>query len=182
MNNEDLKTLIKNHRKWMYGEESGSRADLSGADLSGADLSGAVLSGADLSGADLSGAVLRGAVLSGADLSGAVLSGAVLSRAVLSGADLSDADLSGADLSDAVLSGAVGNMRHVKTVILDTYPVTYTADVMQIGCQRHSIAEWWAFDEKAVRQMDGHKAMDWWAKYKPLLQQIIATSPAEPTK
>ena len=80
---EELADVLALHRKWLFGEDGGSKANLSGADLSGADLSEAYLSGADLS---------------GANLSEADLSGADLSEAYLSGADLSGADLSGADL------------------------------------------------------------------------------------
>ena len=86
---EELQEILSKHKKWLFNEDGGERADLSGADLSGADLSGANLSGADLSGADLYGANLSGTNLSGANLSGADLSGADLSGADLSGADLS---------------------------------------------------------------------------------------------
>ena len=61
MNKDELKTILENHKKWLYNEEGGIRADLFRADLRGADLSGADLRGADLRGADLSGADLRGA-------------------------------------------------------------------------------------------------------------------------
>ena len=76
----DLRQLLDLHRRWLNGEDSGQRADLSGADIRIADLFGADLSGADLSGADirsanLSGADIRGANLSGANLFGADLSG-----------------------------------------------------------------------------------------------------------
>ena len=101
-NAEELALVLDKHRKWLFGQEGGARADLSGADLSDA-----VLRRADLSGADLSGAVLRRADLRRADLSGADLRRADLRRAVLSDADLSGADLRRAVLSDAVLSGAV---------------------------------------------------------------------------
>jgi hypothetical protein len=70
---DELMKILKLHRKWLYGEDSGKRADLSVANLSGADLSEANLSGANLSGADLSGANLSGADLSGANLYGANL-------------------------------------------------------------------------------------------------------------
>src|SRR6185369_12043829 len=118
---EELGEIIAKHKKWIDGDNEGSRADLSRADLSranlsGADLSranlsganlyGANLSGADLYGANLSRANLSGANLSGADLSGANLYGANLSGANLYGADLSGANLYGADLSRADLSGA----------------------------------------------------------------------------
>jgi hypothetical protein len=51
---EELKEYLRRHKMWVYGEDGGERAYLSGAYLRSADLSGADLSGADLSGADLS--------------------------------------------------------------------------------------------------------------------------------
>ena len=110
----DAKTLyeiLDKHKKWIYGDAGGERADLSRADLSGANLIGADLSRADLSGADLSRANLSGADLSRADLIGADLSGAYLRRANLIGADLSRADLSRADLRGADMIGAYLNSK-----------------------------------------------------------------------
>ena len=46
---DELQSILDLHRKWLYIEEGGRRAYLSGAYLSGADLSRADLSGADLS-------------------------------------------------------------------------------------------------------------------------------------
>ena len=48
--------IIRKHKKWLRGDSTGERANLSLANLSGADLSGADLSRADLSRANLSGA------------------------------------------------------------------------------------------------------------------------------
>ena len=76
MNQEELNSILDLHRKWLYNEPGGQRANLSGADLSGANLSGANLYRANLSGANLSGANLSGADLSGANLYRANLSGA----------------------------------------------------------------------------------------------------------
>ncbi|WP_219993851.1 pentapeptide repeat-containing protein [Pseudomonas aeruginosa] len=192
---EELAEIIGKHRMWLDGEDGGERADLSGAYLSGAylsdaDLSGAYLSGAylrdaDLSGADLSGAYLRDADLSGAYLSDADLSGAYLSGAYLRDADLSGAYLSGAYLRDADLSelssmnGLTGNLREVKAVQADIWPVTYTATHMQIGCQLHLIGEWWEFGDEEISGMDP-EALAWWAVWKPILKQIIEVSPAVP--
>ena len=62
----DLPAILASHAKWVAGDSSGSRANLSGANLSWANLSWA-----DLYRADLSRANLYGANLSGADLYGA---------------------------------------------------------------------------------------------------------------
>ena len=209
---EELKVILNNHEKWLNNDDNGVRAFLHGADLSGAYLHGAnlrdaylscanlrdaYLSGANLSGANLRDAHLRDAYLSCADLSGANLRdadlrGAYLRGADLSGADLSDADLRGAylrdaDLRDAYLSGAnlrgaFGNMEHVKSLQTETYYITYTSKIIQIGCQSYTIEEWKNFNNKSILEMDGERALEWWTKWKPIIMQIIEMSPCEPTK
>ena len=76
MKKQELKNLLEKHRKWIYGEDGGERADLRDANLYGANLRGADLRGANLRGADLYDANLRDANLYGADLRGANLYGA----------------------------------------------------------------------------------------------------------
>ena len=73
MNANELKNILKLHKKWLNNEEGGLKADLREADLRGADLSGANLYGANLRGANLYRADLCGAILCGADLRGANL-------------------------------------------------------------------------------------------------------------
>lgn len=126
MTKEELNEIIERHGKWIYREEGGVLADLSGADLSGADLRGVDLSGADLSGAflngaDLSGADLRWANLSGANLRGADLSRATISRANISEANLRDVDLRSADLREADINGADLRGADLLGVIIDKY-------------------------------------------------------------
>jgi uncharacterized protein YjbI with pentapeptide repeats len=168
---EQLIEIISNHKKWRFGEDGGVRADLRGANLRGANLRGADLCGANLCGADLCDADLCGADLSGADLCGAHLSGA----------DLCGANLCGADLCDADLCGAAGNMNQLKSMQVNNWPVSYTADRLQIGCQNHSIEEWKNFDDEQIQSMAGG-ALEWWQIWKPVIFNIIDTSPANPTK
>ena len=145
-----------------------------------------------LRGANLRGDSLRGAeTLRGADLSCDNLSDANLSYADLRGADLSyanlcDANLSYANLSDANLSDAslwncAGNGRELKTVQTGIWQITYSAEVIQIGCQQHSIEAWKAFSDEEIAKMDV-RAFAWWKVWKPVLMQIIEVSPAKPTK
>ena len=166
---EQLAEIIEKHRKWLENEEGGKRANLIDANLSGAYLSDANLSDANLIDANLSGANLIDANLSDANLSGAYLSDA----------NLSDANLSDANLSDAKLSGASGNCAEIKAIQCDLWPVTYTATHMQIGCQLHSLSEWWAFSDEEISLMES-RALAWWRIWKPILQQIVEVSPAVP--
>ena len=106
MNANELKNILKLHKKWLNNEEGGLKADLCGANLRGANLRGADLRRANLRGVNLNGADLRGADLREATLRGAILYRADLREADLREADLSGADLSGANLYEANLRGA----------------------------------------------------------------------------
>jgi len=152
-------------------------ADLLGADLRGADLRGANLRGADLGCADLRGADLgcvnlRGADLRGADLRGANLRGADLGCADLWGADLRGANLRGADLRGADLRGAIGNMSVIFSMQIETYPITFTCEILQIGCKRHTHKEWMDFDDETIKNMDS-SALEFWKKYKDFIFMAI---------
>jgi hypothetical protein len=172
---EELKTILAEHRLWVNGE-GGQRANLYGANLVRANLVRANLYGANLDGANLYGANLYGANLYGANLVRANLV-----RANLDGANLDGANLDGANLYGANLYGARGDTVNLKSIFLDTYPITYSAEVLQIGCQRHEISKWWDFTDAQIRNMDGSKALEWWAKYKAFIKMAIDLSPAVPT-
>ena len=184
MKNEELKAILESHNKWINDDDDGERANLSGANLMGANLSDANLSDANLRGADLSDANLWGANLSGANLMNANLSDANLWGANLRGANLRDANLSGADLwgadlSGANLSGVAGNRKQIKSIfVFESYPVTYTYNSMQIGCELHNIDDWWSFDDERILEMDGDKALSFWKEYKETIKMIIEKSPA----
>lgn len=106
MTQNNLDKILENHKKWLNGEDGGSKANLWGTDLRGADLQRADLQHADLQEADLPGADLRGTNLFCADLQGADLWGTDLRGANLFCADLQHADIGDADLRDANLRGA----------------------------------------------------------------------------
>ena len=131
-----------------------ARANLAGAYLADANLAGANLAGAYLAGAYLAGAYLAGANLAGANLAGANLADANLARAYLAGAKWRD----GITLTRAPLqlSGL-----HYFVHILDAH--------MQIGCELHTLADWAAFDDARIVQMDGKTALKFWRAHKDAL-------------
>ena len=110
-----------------------------------------------------------------ADLSWADLIGADLSEANLNEANLYRANLIGADLCGASLRGAIGNGREVKTLIASQYIVTWTDQVMAIGCEQHRIADWWEFDDECIATM-AYDALEWWARWRPVLRQLVGSS------
>ena len=73
MDENELKTILEKHRKWVNNEPDGERAHLEWAHLRGAHLERAYLEGAHLERAHLERAHLEGAHLEGAHLEGANL-------------------------------------------------------------------------------------------------------------
>ena len=67
-NGKRLSEILAAHEKFIRGDETGTRADLTGADLSGAGLERANLAYVNFHDANLEGAGLREARLSSADL------------------------------------------------------------------------------------------------------------------
>jgi hypothetical protein len=163
-------------------------ASLVGASLDGASLDGATLVGASLDGASLDGASLRCASLEGATLDGASLDGASLRCASLDGASLDGATLDGASLDGASLRSASLDGASLRSASLDgeiltrtprsinhtTWPILITEGYMRIGCQRHTHAEWAAFDDDAIARMESRAPAFWDQWREPLMAMCKA--------
>ena len=65
--------------------------------------------------------------------------------------------------------------------ISEIYPITYTSEYLQIGCELHKISEWWSFDDDRIKEMDGEKALDFWTGNKEFIKMAIKKHPATPT-
>ena len=92
----------------------------------------------------------------------------------LSGADLSWANLRGADLSGANLRGA--NLRGTGAAVVYglTWSVYVYPDLMQIGCELHSHAEWAGFDDGIIARMAPGEALPFWREHGPMLLALCA--------
>ena len=123
------------------------------------------------------GLAVNWAVKNRASLTGANLAGASLYRANLDGANLTGASLAGANLD-----GASGINDWIKCIHIEDWPITYTSDTMQIGCQRHPLEAWRNFSDAEIRAMDGRKALAFWTKWKSWIFQTIEMAPALPMK
>lgn len=157
--------------------ENADCLDLNFKDLRWASFIGENLRFANLSYSNFTGANFTGAILAGAYIRGAVLSGANFTGADLSDANFRDTTLTNTCLADANLNGTIGNMKEIKSIFIDKYPVTYTADILQIGCERHRINDWWKFYDEEINSMDDG-ALEWWGKYKSIIKETIELSPA----
>ena len=43
---------------------------------------------------------------------------------------------------------------------------------MKIGCEFHSIDDWFNFNDSKIIEMDGRGALEWWEKWKKPLEDI----------
>ena len=113
---------------------------------------------------------LEQAVGSNANLANANLVGADLAYANLANANLVGADLTGASYGDGVPMTKpplqIYGLRW-PVLILDTH--------MKIGCELHSLADWFSFDDTRIAKMDGKSARQFWDAWKePLCATCIA--------
>ena len=53
------------------------------------------------------------------------------------------------------------------------YNVTIYNDLIQIGCELHSVSEWENFTDRRILEMDGKKALEFWKVWK---DTVIGTS------
>ena len=153
----NIKETLAKHKEWLLDSSKGRCADLSYADLSYADLSRANLSYANLS---------------YANLSYANLSYADLSRANLSYANLSYANLSYANLSSANLRDTIGNGREIKSLQIGTYNISYTKDIISIGCKTYTLEQWENFTDVEIDNMNS-EALKWWKLNKELIITLV---------
>ena len=98
-----------------------------------------------------------------------------LRGANLSGANLRDANLRDANLRDANLRDANGNRKELRTMQIETYSISFTKDILQIGCKRFLIEEWKNFNDETISNMDSN-ALTFWNKWKQFIFTAIELS------
>jgi hypothetical protein len=174
---DELNIAIKLHAEWIKGNSNGERLDLShynleGSILRGANLERSILRGTNLIGADLREANLVKANFRGANFRGAYLIGADFKEANLVKVNFMGTLLRGANLEGADLWGVVGNGCEIKSMQIEAYNITWTKDVLQIGCKQYNINDWKMFSDDYIVNMD-FDALNWWNKYKTAIFTII---------
>ena len=170
---KDLKEKLALHKEWLLDDSKGMRIDIRNANLRNANLRNADLSNADLRNADLRNANLRNVNLRNVNLRNADLIDTSLRYASLSDANLSGADLSGANLSDADLRYCIGNNKEIKSLQIGTYLISYTKDILNIGCQSHTLDKWINFTDEEIDDMDKGTSLDWWKLNKDILVTLV---------
>ena len=95
----------------------------------------------------------------------------------LSGANLSGVNLSGANLRGANLSGidfkyCIGNNKEIKSIQIGVYLISYTKNILNIGCQSHTLLEWENFTDTEIDIMDSN-ALNWWTLNKYIILELV---------
>ena len=124
-----------------------------------------------LKSADLRGADLRGTDLRGADLRGANLCDADLRGVNLRGANLCDANLHDAKIDDGIKVSLIPYQLECHD-----YFVYIWDKHIKIGCEFHSMDEWFDFTDKGILAMDGKKGLKWWKIWKELIKGICVNT------
>lgn len=82
------------------------------------------------------------------------------------------ANLRGANLTGAYIREKVKiNKQPIQVDAIQYYVFIYD-NHMKIGCEFHSIKDWFSYDDSRIIEMDGKNALKFWRKWKDLLQDI----------
>lgn len=152
------------------------------ADLRNADLEFATINQTDFSHAELSGANLQYASIEQSSFLYAYMEFANLQFANLPNSDLHGALLTNVNLHDTDLRWlARGNMREIKTATIDQKCIVYTANNLCFGHTSRDTTELFSFDDDSIESIHPEVGViEWWHKWKPIIQSIIEASPAAP--
>jgi len=109
----------------------------------------------------------------GANLRGANLRYADFTGANLRGANFRGANFRYANLRGANFRGAVGNLIDIKSMQFDRWGVVFIPQlqILCVGCEQHKLKAWFNFSDERISYMD-RDALNWWRKWKPILEQI----------
>jgi uncharacterized protein YjbI with pentapeptide repeats len=101
------------------------------------------------------------------------LSNACLDNASLHTANLYETTLNETSFVNSNLRWAIGNGEELKSMQWEEYCVVYcpSTNVMAIGCQQHSVEDWYNFTDIEIEDMETG-AIYWWRKYKPILTTL----------
>ena len=97
------------------------------------------------------------------------LDGAYLQKENLSNVDFRNTNLCNIDLHDADLTGVI---LPEKTVIYtDIWTVLIHGERIKIGCQEHSVSDWFSFSDDQINEMH-HLALKFWGCNKRIIFEI----------
>lgn len=69
--------------------------------------------------------------------------------------------------------------KEIKSMQIEGYSITYTAERLQIGSENHPINNWKSFTDEKISAMD-EGFLEWWSKWKNFIFTVIKLSPATP--
>ena len=99
-----------------------------------------------------------------------------LTNANLRNTNFSHCSLYNSTLTNVNLQGTIGNMQQIKSFQIEKYPIAYTAELIQIGHECHTIDKWNNYSDAIIATMD-YDALKWWQKWRSTLFKIIEISP-----
>jgi hypothetical protein len=150
-------------------------ANFVSANIEGANFSNCYLTGADFTRAVGPEATFSNCRASFVNFDDSHLKRADFSQSRLCYASFGDADLSDVDLTGSVITNITkGNRQEIKVIDWDMWTLVYCPTIQQlaIGCQQHSVADWYHFSDQTIVDLAGSNAIEKWHHYKPILQSL----------
>jgi len=183
---DEVNVICDAHEIWLADKTKGARANFYKYDISGLYFSDRNLTDANMTEANMTRANMARANMTRANMTRANMTDVDMTRANMTDVDMTEANMTRANMTranmtEANMHGCIGNSRQIKSIFISAdYPITYTSTILQIGCKKFPISEWWDFNDAVIEGFEGG-ALALWKKHKGLIRQIIEDFPADPT-
>ena len=179
---EELESVLELHTRWQERKPGGYRADFSLQDLTLCDLSGMNFTGACFFKTNLKSVHATEATFTTCNFTGANLEAVDLCRSDISESLFTGANLLRTNLFGTKMSGTMGNGKEIKSICIGKFPCTYTSNVIQFACQRHTIEKWVDITTSDLEKMDESAKVFYINHYADLKNLIVYSAPAASTK
>jgi uncharacterized protein YjbI with pentapeptide repeats len=135
--------------------------------LTGSSIANATFIGVSLTDCNLSDASLNRTNFTNALLYGSNLDNTTLWRTKFTGAKLDGVSLEGASLCNCIGDGTV-----IRTLYIAPWRINVYNDIMAIGCEQHTIEQWYNFTDIQIDIMNKN-ALQWWYTNKDTIKTWI---------
>jgi len=188
MNQEQLVHIHTQHNIWLdTSHELGHRADFTNQDVSGLNFTNMNLPKCIMDNTRAHNTNFTNVVFSYSNLSWSSMRESIFDHTNLEKTILINSSLRLAKVVAVNLWGTIGDGMFIKSMNCDGAYIAYTHEVLQINCTQYPLDHWWNTDPiEIVTSIGGHSesyktnALQWWAKWRPLLKNMIKQNPAKP--
>lgn len=177
-----LEEKIEKHRLFLATGLDSYRAIIKGEELQYLNVAEQNLQGARFVNVDFHGSRFMNTNFSFADFIKCNMTKCAFYNCNFFGANIKTSNFMSARFSDCDINlenmeSLFGNGKQIKSMFISDYPIVWTSEYLQIGCQKKTIEEWRALDKEKANELIDF-GWSWWEEHRDFIVNAIKEYPA----